>query len=426
MAYNPNQGLQNGLVYGLGGLAGMALGLPFGMNDIMSLFQVGQEQDALGQVNADIERRFGQSQGLMGFNPTTGTFQPQRADSVTSSVPFGAGSFSATLTPVSENGVPVEPQYIPGTEGLYGRTMDSLGADRAMGERDLASLRNATLRGYDKEIGRAADAYAGLGNQFMGLERRLGAQGNQIASALGRGYGDLGGGYAQREADVLGRIQGLGATERANINEQYDSAAAANDAALRSRGLGASSLIGGARTQSERGRSRALGALGESLRAQEAGAIGQLRGEALSAQERGLQGVANAGQANLGRMANVGLTGLGAAERGIGTGIDLGLGKLSSFGSGELGRINFLLGNSANQRASDAGITGDAMNLLASYQPQIPNTNAWGNWGSVRAAEAQADAYKDAQPEWYEGLLGGVGQGVGTLVGSGTTPWWMS
>jgi hypothetical protein len=305
------------------------------------------------------------------------------------------------------------------------RTMDSLGADRAMGERDLASLRNATLRGYDKEIGRAADAYAGLGNQFMGLERRLGAQGNQIASALGRGYGDLGGGYAQREADVLGRIQGLGATERANINEQYDSAAAANDAALRSRGLGASSLIGGARTQSERGRSRALGALGESLRAQEAGAIGQLRGEALSAQERGLQGVANAGQANLGRMANVGLTGLGAAERGIGTGIDLGLGKLSSFGSGELGRINFLLGNSANQRASDAGITGDAMNLLASYQPQIPNTNAWGNWGSVRAAEAQADAYKDAQPEWYEGLLGGVGQGVGTLVGSGTTPWWM-
>ena len=401
-----NADYSNLLWPGLIGVGGTMLGLP--PQIAAGLAGVFREEGAISSANAGNEARWNAALGLHGYDPSTGqTGAPRNAYDIINAANAAGGGPQALNNAANANNY-----------GIGGRLQSSLANDRMLGQQGYGSLTNAMVRGYDTLGKNTANAYQGLGNAFTGFGSQLGGYGDNLANALRTGYQGLGSGYAQRESDVLGRIQGLGATERANINEQYDSAANASDAALRARGLGASTLLSGARTQAERGRSRALGSLNESLRAQEANAISGMRGEQLAAQERGLQGVTNLGESNLGRMYGIGMAGLGAQERGIGIGTDIGQAKLGAYGTGENARINFLLGNSADSRNADTWATGQITSLLGARNDIVPNTNAWPALGQSIGNYMQTQAIKNSQPSGWDSFIGGAAGGLGQAAGT--------
>lgn len=109
---------------------------------------------------------------------------------------------------------------------------------------------------------------------------------NQNRSVKESNFQDILTGYRERYDRNIGRLEGMGETERARINKSYDQAFQGGVQDLVSSGLANSTLKSNLRTGIEAGRAEAQGALDERLREQMFRADAQLSGDKLAYQER--------------------------------------------------------------------------------------------------------------------------------------------
>jgi hypothetical protein len=289
-----------------------------------------------------------------------------------------------------------------------------LGNQTDYGNKVMGDMTVSGAKQYSHLMDSTRNRLGGLLGGYGDLQRGTDLRGGALEGRLGAGYDALGQGYGQRESDVMGLLAGMGNTERMDLNEYLSNTADANQAGLRARGLGSSTLTANTRTADNRAALRERGALEERLRTQQAGTLAGLRGDTLSATERGLGAATGLAASNLDRYENIGMSGLGAQERG-----NAMLGAVQEAGTqnylGNLGaQANFNLG----QYGQELGMTGqnyaNQLGWLQNLQHQGPGVNNAIN-GFINY-NAAMNAPQPQQGEWYDPIFQGAGYGLGALI----------
>lgn len=393
-AYTDTSGWQGGLLgTGLGALLNWASGGALGLGGVLGLGNLGRSIQGSQAADAANANQYNFGAAMLGL-------------------PNAAGE---TTGPVK--GKPGQPSTYP-QQSLGSQLSDILGQQTAYGNKVLGDLNVSGLKMYTDLFNRTGDRNAALQDTYSGLSRAAATGGAQLGNQLRGGYDALGRGFGQRESDVMGLLSGMGATERADLTEYLNNQAAANQANLSARGLGSSTLTANQANADARTRSRELGALEERLRTQQAGTLAGLRGDTLLAQERGMGAQTALGSTNLDRMANLGLAGAGAQERGqnmLGSvqeaGIQNylgGLGRQYGFGLDQYGRQMDLASQTAAQQ----------LGWLQSLNSQGPSVDA--AFGSLLNYLGARNAPQPQQPNFFESLAPGIGGGIGTGLGAAT------
>lgn len=148
---------------------------------------------------------------------------------------------------------------------------------------DLSNLGDLTMRGLREERDRGYDALSTLTTQNLGTLR-------QNASENARQYAnfanDLAQGYQDRYDTGIGMLEGWGDQERRDLQRDFDTALEADQANLRARGLGSSTITSTAQLGNQRERSEAMARLNERLNRERLGVHERLSGDLLGSQER--------------------------------------------------------------------------------------------------------------------------------------------
>ena len=306
-------------------------------------------------------------------------------------------------------------QQNPQAAGLGSELHGILGQQTGYGNQALSDMMRSGVQGYSDLYGRTQDRNAGLQSSYGRLGAQIGDRGSALERELSQGYGRLGQGFAGREQDVMGLLRGMGATERMDINEAMANTAAGNQSALRSRGLGSSTIAGGQATADSRARTRELGALEERLRTQQAGTLAGLRGDTLGAQERGLGASAALGSSNLDRNTQFGMSGLGSQERGNTTLGGVQEAGLRNYLGSQSDIANFNLGQYGQQMGITNQNADRQLGWLQQLQHQGPSTDAaWSGFMNYLAAK---NTPQPEQPNFFESMAPGIGGGAGMALG---------
>jgi hypothetical protein len=261
------------------------------------------------------------------------------------------------------------------------------------GYADLAAKNQAGYADLAAETrGGYADALAASQAGYADLAAQTGQGYSDALAASQRGYGDW-------EKDAMALLEGLGTTERGRIRDRWASRESGAMQDLVSRGLKNSSDLGGVRRGMGKYEDIALGALDESIRAQNLNTMGQVRGSGLSA--------ANVIRANqLAAQQNLGTAGLSAANTltsaGLATGANLGSAGLAS--GANIGSAGLAAGNTIGAGAIAAGT-----NLAT---------------GKLGAIERRTDEYPSYEMMVQLAQQQGYGQGYAggrTAYGGGST-----
>jgi hypothetical protein len=299
-----------GLLSGIGNFFGSPLG-----GGLMNLL-FGQQQHQLNQqVRQQQEQDLARGMGMIGNIPSGGhlSSMAQRVGQM------GIQQGNQAFDPFRQQ--QLFGQYLGGTQGglqrLPGQTMQ-----QAQGLNQLAA-------------GGAGD-----------LQRMF----NQGATGIRRGFAERSANVGRQYDQLLSRAQGLssglGQAERERLNQQFNQLGAQQASNLASRGLSASTIGANVQRGVEGQRRQALGQLGEGLRREQVGILGQFGGAAAAARERlsGQQLAAQTGllqaQTGLGQ----GLLGqrLGVGQFGAGLGANVGLGALGQMGQLGMGQLGMM------------------------------------------------------------------------------------
>jgi len=282
-------------------------------------------------------------------------------------------------------------QYINQGYRQNQRELDQL---RESGMNMLQGQNREVNQGYDRRtqdvMAQMQQALGGLQTGYGQLGDAYGARQSGIQDRFDTGAADLNQRYTDRQANIMGQFEGLGNQAREDIGQRFGELENRGSQDLASRGLGGSTMLSGMRQGVARQREQEQRRLEESLRRERIGYQTQLSGDALanrrgllsegtglqvglsgdrlSAQERGIQGIA--GQQNANAAMQGAMTGeqLAALERGN----QREFSGHETYGSAQMAltneRFNRLYGNS--QKAGD-----DKMRFLGGIRHLYPDSN---------------------------------------------------
>lgn len=194
--------------------------------------------------------------------------------------------------------------------------------------------------------------------------------GNILNQQFGQGAQNLMGGFGQRTQQVGGQFNrlfgqaqqmsaGLGQQERADINRRFDQFGAQQASNLQERGFSASTGAASIQRGVEEQRGQELGGLGERLRREQLGILGQFGGGAAAANERltGQQLGAQQNVLGMGTQLGQNLLGqqLGVGQFGAGLGANVGLGAFGQQGQLGMGQLGMLQQAGVNQQQNLMG-----------------------------------------------------------------------
>jgi hypothetical protein len=208
----------------------------------------------------------------------------------------------------------------------------------------------STMQGLQGLPGQVGQQTAGLNQLAAGggvaLQRQFGLGGQNLMRNFGQRTGQVGGQFQQLFNQAQQVSAGLGQQERADINRRFDQFGARQAADLQERGFSASTGAAAIQRGVEEQRGQELGGLGERLRREQVGILGQFGGAAASANERLTGQQLGAQQQLLGAGTALGQNLLGqqlqTGQFGAGLGANVGLqslGMQGGFGMGQLGML---------------------------------------------------------------------------------------
>lgn len=190
----------------------------------------------------------------------------------------------------------------------------------------------AATQRYNQALGPISQGYNQLGQNLAGQGQNIiGAAAGRVGAGQ-QGYQNLIGGLQGRQSQALGYLQGQGAQEREDINQQFNEAQARYGQQLQASGFAGSTVGAPGIGSIERARSGALGASGERFNQQTLNTFLGTSGDIFGAQQAGIgfgaglsgdylntlagqqQFGGNYGLAALGAQGNIAAGGLGYAN----------------------------------------------------------------------------------------------------------------
>lgn len=189
---------------------------------------------------------------------------------------------------------------------------------------DAAGTRTGDIDRWNQQMAHGigqygAQAQQGWGDLTTGLISSYGRE----RAGVQQGWGDLastmGQGYADRYTKGMGMIEGAGAQQRKDIEQDYANRGAGISQDMVSRGLTGTTIMPSLQTGLEREKQASLGGLEESLLQQRVGTHGWLSGEQLGSQQAlgtmGMQSQEGWGQGYQGLLSQLGTTGFNLGQQ---------------------------------------------------------------------------------------------------------------
>lgn len=282
--------------------------------------------------------------------------------------------------------------------GAHRTLLKNLQKNQPLDRADYGSMQNDILGRMQGETDRSVGA-------ARGLRDRASAEAYGLA-------GNIGGMMDERARRNLAYLEGSGNQERKDINQQFTSANAANQANLASRGLANTTIGSQLSSGNERNRSDALGGLEERLRQQRISTDAGLTGEAINTRsmlgqraqdtnwgmEQNVQNTANQGMANY-------LNQFNALRGGQ---YDMDVGQRDRL-------MNTRFNNSINLLDAEQGNNNQLLSLLSGLQINGPDMGAFSQ-RMQNAGQAMAPSYKPPGTDWVSPSIG-AGAGVaGSII----------